>query len=76
MDDSIGSLLAQDAEDATERVVYYLSRLLNDVVTRYILIEKLCLSFFHAYIKLEYYLLNTTKSASSARETYEVGYKA
>ena len=37
-DDSIGSLLVQDARDGTERVVYYLSRLLNDADTRYMLI--------------------------------------
>ena len=42
-EDSIGSLLAQDSEDGTERAIYYLSRLLNDVETRYTPIEKLCL---------------------------------
>ena len=56
-DDSIDSLLAQDAEDDTERVVYYLSRLLNDAEIRYTPIGKLCLSLFHACNKLEYYLV-------------------
>ena len=55
--DSIGSLLAQDAEDGIERAVYYLIRLLNNAKTRYTPTEKLCLSLFHAYTKLEYYLL-------------------
>ena len=57
-DDSISSLLAQDAEDSTKRALYYLSRLLNDAMTRYALIEKLCLSLFHACTKLECYLLS------------------
>ena len=37
--------------------MYYLSHLLNDAVTRYMLIEKLFLSLFHACIKLKYYML-------------------
>ena len=57
-DDSIGSLLAQDAEDGTERAVHYLRHLLNDAEARYSLIEKLCLPLFHACTKLEYYLLS------------------
>ena len=57
IDDSIGSLLAQDAKDGTERVVYYLSHLLNDVETRHTPIEKLCLPLLYACTKLEYYLL-------------------
>ena len=56
-DDSIDSLLAQDVEDSTEKVVYYLSQLLNDVETRYKPIEIWCLSLFNAYTKLKYYLL-------------------
>ena len=56
-DDSIGSLLAQDTEDSTEKVMYCLSQLLNDAKTRCMPIEKLCLSLFHACTKLKYYLL-------------------
>ena len=41
MKDSIGSLLAQNFEDKTKRVIYYLSRLLLDVKTRYAPIEKI-----------------------------------
>ena len=56
-DDSIDSLLAQDAEDSIERAVYYLSHLLNNAETMYTSIEKLCLSLFHTCTNLEYYLL-------------------
>ena len=57
--DSIGSLLAQDAEDGISilLVAYYLSHLLNNVEIRYMPIKKLCLSLFHTCTKLEYYLL-------------------
>ena len=41
---TICNLLAQDAEDGTEKVIYYLSQLLNDVETRYTPIEKFYLS--------------------------------
>jgi hypothetical protein len=36
--------LAQDvmSTDGTERVIYYISRILNDSKTRYTYIEKLC----------------------------------
>ena len=57
IDHSIGNLLAQDTEDGIERAVYYLSQLLNDDEPRYTPIEKLCFPLFHAYTKLEYYLL-------------------
>ena len=42
-EDSIGSLLAQDSKDGTERVVYYLSRLLNDAKTIVLFIIISCL---------------------------------
>jgi len=57
-EESIGCLLAQDVDDDTERVVYYLSWLLKDANTRYTPIEKLCLSLYHACNKLEYYLMS------------------
>jgi hypothetical protein len=51
--------LAQDvmSTDGTERVTYYISRILNDSKTRYTYIEKLCMSLFYECTKLEYYLL-------------------
>ena len=36
----IGSMLAQEDENCVERVIYYLSRVLNDAETRYHPIEK------------------------------------
>ncbi|CAN6542580.1 unnamed protein product [Malus baccata var. baccata] len=43
---SIGSLLAQNNEGGKEQAVYYLSRILTEVETRYSLIEKLCLALY------------------------------
>ncbi|KAM2252491.1 hypothetical protein ACFX1S_007000 [Malus domestica] len=43
---SIGSLLAQNNEGENEQAVYYLSRILTEVETRYSLIEKLCLALY------------------------------
>jgi len=35
-DNTIGSMLAQEDENGVERAIYYLSRVLNDVETRYL----------------------------------------
>ena len=40
---TLGSMLAQEDENGVERSIYHLSRVLNDVETRYNAIEKLCL---------------------------------
>ena len=50
-------MLAQEDENGNERVVYYLSRVLNDVETRYTFIEKLYLALYFSYLKLKYYLI-------------------
>ena len=42
--ESIGCLLAQNNVEGHEQDVYYLSRVLNSVETRYTPIEKLCLA--------------------------------
>ncbi|XP_045802475.1 uncharacterized protein LOC123896075 [Trifolium pratense] len=42
---TLGSMLAQEDENGEEKAIYYLSRVLNDVETRYSSIEKLCLCF-------------------------------
>ena len=55
--ESIDCLLVQDADDGSERAIYYLTQLLNDAKNRYASIEKLCLSLYCAYTKLEYYML-------------------
>ncbi|OMO95998.1 reverse transcriptase [Corchorus capsularis] len=54
---SIGCLLAQEVERGKEHAVYYLSRALTNVETRYSSIEKLCLSLYFATIKLRNYML-------------------
>ena len=55
--ESISCLLVQDVEDGFKRTISYLSLLLSDVETRYTLIEKIYVSLYYAYIKLEYYML-------------------
>ncbi|XP_050896875.1 uncharacterized protein LOC127103676 [Lathyrus oleraceus] len=55
-DTTIGSMLVQENEDGVERVIYYLSRVLNDVETRYTSIEKLCLCLHFSCTKLKYYI--------------------
>ncbi|XP_058722974.1 uncharacterized protein LOC131594788 [Vicia villosa] len=55
-DTTIGSMLAQEDENGIERVIYYLSRVLNDAETRYTLIEKLCLCLHFSCTKLKYYI--------------------
>ncbi|XP_039686971.1 uncharacterized protein [Medicago truncatula] len=54
-DGTIGSMLAQEDEHGTERAIYYLSRVLNDVETRYHPSEKLCLCLFFSCTKLKHY---------------------
>ncbi|KAL1294512.1 hypothetical protein AAHE18_19G146400 [Arachis hypogaea] len=54
---TIGCMLAQDDEKENEWMVYYLSRVLTDIETRYSPIEKLCLSLYYACMKLKYYMV-------------------
>lgn len=54
--DFIGSALTQEQE-GKERVIFYLSRRLLDVVTRYSEVERLCLCLYFSYTKLRHYLL-------------------
>nr|XP_025628487.1 uncharacterized protein LOC112721656 [Arachis hypogaea] len=56
-ENTIGCMLAQDDENGHERAVYYLSRVLTDIETRYSPIEKLCLSLYHACMKLKCYIV-------------------
>jgi hypothetical protein len=55
---TIGSALMQEFE-GKERVVFYLSRRLLDLETRYSSIEKLCLCLYFSCTKLRHYLLST-----------------
>ncbi|KAL1372790.1 hypothetical protein AAHE18_01G229400 [Arachis hypogaea] len=54
---TIGCMLVQDDENGYERTVYYLSRVLTDIKTRYSPIEKLCLSLYYTYMKLKCYMV-------------------
>ncbi|XP_016192697.1 uncharacterized protein LOC107633603 [Arachis ipaensis] len=54
---TIGCMLAQDDENGHERAIYYLSRVLTDIETRYSPIEKLCLSLYYACTKLKCYMV-------------------
>ncbi|XP_072064462.1 uncharacterized protein [Arachis hypogaea] len=54
---TIGCMLAQDDEDGHERAIYYLSRILTDIETRYSPIERLCLSLYYACMKLKCYMV-------------------
>jgi len=49
-------MLAQEDENGVERAIYYLSRVLNDVETRYHLSEKLCLCLYLSCTKLKQYV--------------------
>ncbi|XP_051135440.1 uncharacterized protein LOC127254391 [Andrographis paniculata] len=56
-EETIGSLMAQDDDEDKERVIYYLSKTLNDAEGRYSTIEKLCYSLYYACTKHKYYLV-------------------
>ncbi|KAM1768087.1 hypothetical protein ACFX12_046100 [Malus domestica] len=53
----IGSLLAQNNEGGKEKAIYYLSRTLTKVKTRYTLVERLCLALYFTAYKLRHYML-------------------
>ncbi|CAN6720148.1 unnamed protein product [Malus baccata var. baccata] len=54
---SIESLLAQNNEGGNEQAVYYLSRILTEVETRYFPVERLCLALYFTANKLRHYML-------------------
>ena len=57
---SIGCLLAKKKySKGHEHIVYYLSRILNTIETRYTQIEKLCLALYFAFSKLRHYLIKS-----------------
>ncbi|XP_050896855.1 uncharacterized protein LOC127103652 [Lathyrus oleraceus] len=55
-DKTLGSMLAQEDDNGVERAIYYLSRVLNDVKTRYNIVEKLCLCLYLSCTKLKHYI--------------------
>ncbi|XP_028961400.1 uncharacterized protein [Malus domestica] len=56
LEKSIRSLLAQN-NGGKEQAVYYLSRILTGVETRYIQVEKLCLTLYFTTSKLRHYTM-------------------
>ena len=55
----IGCLMTQNNAEGREQTVYYLSRVLNYIKTRYTPIKKLCLSLYFACRKLRHYLIKS-----------------
>jgi len=53
---TIGSMLTQEDENGVERAIYNLSRVLNDVETRYHPSEKSCLGLYFSCTKLKHYI--------------------
>ncbi|XP_058784321.1 uncharacterized protein LOC131659100 [Vicia villosa] len=53
---TIGSMLVQENDNGVERLLYYLSRMLNDPETRYSDIEKRCLCLYFSCMKLKQYI--------------------
>jgi len=53
---TIASVLTQVNDHRIKSLVYYLSRILNDIETRYSSIEKLCLCLYYSCVKLKYYI--------------------
>ena len=58
-DKVIGAVLTQE-DGGKEYIIAYLSHRLIDAETRYVLIEKLCLSLYYACTKFRPYLLSST----------------
>jgi hypothetical protein len=59
-EDGLIGAVSMQVMDGKEHVIAYLSRCLIDAKTRYLFIEKLCLTLFHACSKLRHYLLSST----------------
>ncbi|XP_070672120.1 uncharacterized protein [Malus domestica] len=53
----MGSLLAQNNEGGKEQAIYYLSKVLIEVESRYTPIERLCLALYFTACKLRHYML-------------------
>lgn len=52
----VRSMLAQEDDDGVERAIYYLIRIMSDNETRYIMVEKSCLSLYFSCTKLKHYI--------------------
>ena len=54
---AIGALIAQEDGGGVEQLVYYISRALKDVETRYLREERACLAIVYASQRLRHYFL-------------------
>ena len=54
---AIGALLVQEDDEGNEQPIYYVSRALNDIETRYPKIEKMCLVVIYVSQRLKWYFL-------------------
>nr|XP_028952416.1 uncharacterized protein LOC114822257 [Malus domestica] len=61
---SIGSLLAQNNEGGNEQAVYYLSRILTEVETRYSPVERLCLALYFTARRIGKWILALSEFSS------------
>lgn len=64
-DKILGNMLAQEDDNGVERSIYYLSRVLNNVETRYNIVEKLCLCLYFSCTKLKHYIKHVDVYVSS-----------
>ena len=56
----MGALIAQENQQGADKPIYYVSRILKDVETRYSRAEKACLSLIYAAQRLRHYFLTHT----------------
>ena len=54
---AIGALIAQENEGGVEQPVYYISRALKNIETRYPRAERVCLAIVYASQRLRHYFL-------------------
>ena len=54
---AIGALLAQEDDKGNEQLIYYVSKALKDMKTRYPKIQRACLDFIYASQRLKRYFL-------------------
>jgi hypothetical protein len=63
----IGAALTQE-NDGKEAIIAYVSQKLLDAETRYVFVEKLCLSLYYACTKFRPYILSSTCTVVSQHD--------
>ena len=58
--EAVGALIAQEDQQGADQPIYYVSRMLKDVETRYSRAEKACLSLIYVAQRLRHYFLAHT----------------